>query len=205
MITIDSLLERIIEYNDLPKFQVERALSPILSFYIDNVVALLVKSDSVKMIMPEFPLKEENNQSTNIDYLVIDESKSEIILVELKTNYRANISSVFEHQKKYELVVEKIRNEGASFLKEDVSEILKKSDQKEKYKYLLKYTDKIDSGIRNGRILYIVPEIIKTNPNIKKNLKYTSIFSFSDFPLEINSDENYKKVRKALLRLNGIV
>mgnify|MGYP001447775819 FL=1 len=86
MPTIKELLERIVEYNNLPKFQVERALSPIISFYIANMISKIKNGDEIKLITPEFPLKKENNQSKNIDYLLVNQSKKKLILVELKTD-----------------------------------------------------------------------------------------------------------------------
>lgn len=88
---VNDLMKHIIEGVNIPKVQVERALSPILSLYIESILTSYFNgnseySGSYEMISPEFPLKKENNQSTNIDYLLINRSKKTLVFFELKTD-----------------------------------------------------------------------------------------------------------------------
>ncbi len=206
MLTIKALLKKIVEYNDLPKFQVERAISPMLSFYIEDILSKTYGSDKLELISPEYPLKNKNNQSTNIDYLLINKTKSSVLLVELKTNFRASTSSVLEHQKKYEAVLEKIASAKAGFLVEDIEKIISGTEEKEKYKYLIKRANKINKEICKGEIVYLVPKTVKDkilNDINKKilELKQTNILSFDEIPKTLPNDVNYSELVKALLLL----
>lgn len=202
MLTIKGLLERIVEYNDLPKFQVERALSPIISFYIADMISKIKSGDEIDLIVPEFPLKKENNQSTNIDYLMVNKSKNRLILVELKTNFRANEKDVLEHQSNYEYVLHKLKENKALDLIKDIVKINEKTKEKDKYKYLIEQTEKIDPEICSGEIIYIVPKRIK-DKIMGEKLENTSIVSFAELPSSLNGDdENYKLLHYALQKLN---
>lgn len=88
-----SLLEHIVESRSVPKLQVERAIGPILGFFIEDVAAALLGVDrsNIVLLAPEFPLKkDENRQSNNVDWLIYKKGTTEsiddeIILFELKT------------------------------------------------------------------------------------------------------------------------
>lgn len=207
-LTIKDLLDKIIEYNDLPKFQVERALSPILSFYIEKIISIKSDNDDIELISPEFPLKKkENNQSNNIDYLLVDKTDESIILVELKTNKRASIKDVLEHQSNYEFFINRIESERAGFLFKELELILPKSNQEEKYEYLKEKAKNINKNINKGKIIYFVPDNIRDNirednKKLQKNMRDTVVYGFSDLPDEIGNDSTYKEIYESLLKLN---
>jgi len=73
---VEALMESIIETAMIPKVQIERAVGPILSMFLEDVLTETLRDDPVLsgrlvMICPEFPLKKiGNNQSTNIDWLM---------------------------------------------------------------------------------------------------------------------------------------
>jgi hypothetical protein len=93
------LLHHIVEKGRrTPKVQVERAVGPILGFFLDQAISDLLNNDDdvqpegrlradVVTLATEFPLKkpDPSNQSTNIDWLMYDEANNELLLVELKT------------------------------------------------------------------------------------------------------------------------
>ena len=87
----------------IPKFQVERAIGPVLGFFLDKAISDLIDSKglfgskgSLKSEMvtlaSEFPLIKQSNegkegkQSTNIDWLMFDKTSGELLLLELKTD-----------------------------------------------------------------------------------------------------------------------
>ncbi len=96
-----SLLTHIVEDGRrTPKFQVERAIGPILGFFLPDAISELLNSErhahkkgrlpsNVVMLATEFPLKKlgDSKQSTNIDWLMYDTSNNELLLVELKTEF----------------------------------------------------------------------------------------------------------------------
>lgn len=82
----DALLDHIVEKGRrTPKVQVERAIGPILGFFLEKAVSDLLGSEVITLAA-EFPLKKKKtNQSTNIDWLMYDRTKNELLLIELKT------------------------------------------------------------------------------------------------------------------------
>jgi len=76
-----------------PKAQVERYLSPILAIFLEDILNTKF-GNKYKMIAPEFPIKKGTidlestrpNQSTNIDYLMYNETKKRFTFIELKTD-----------------------------------------------------------------------------------------------------------------------
>ena len=89
---IETLMHHIIEAAMIPKSQVERAVGPILSMFLDVVLTETFRNDqdlsgSLVMVSPEFPLKKIDNwQSTNIDWLMYNTQRQQLLLVELKTS-----------------------------------------------------------------------------------------------------------------------
>ena len=67
-------MKHILEGTKIPKVQVERAINPILSLFLESILEKYLSrpSNSIKLISPEFPLKKEiNNQSTNVDFFYL--------------------------------------------------------------------------------------------------------------------------------------
>lgn len=84
------LMGEILELHQVPKAQVERAVGPMLGMFLPTVLGALVEggvpTGSFETVSPEFPLKRgHNNQSTNIDWLVVRQPLDRVVLVELKT------------------------------------------------------------------------------------------------------------------------
>jgi hypothetical protein len=65
---INELMRHIIDGVNIPKVQVERAVTPVLSLFIESILNKYFEnndeySGEYKLISPEFPLKKDNNQS----------------------------------------------------------------------------------------------------------------------------------------------
>jgi len=99
-IFFEDLLTHIMHGVNTPKFQVERAIGPILGFFLPKAISELLNSErhahrkgripsNVVTLAAEFPLKkpEPSKQSTNIDWLMYDTANKELLLVELKTEF----------------------------------------------------------------------------------------------------------------------
>src|SRR6476659_2192899 len=88
----ETLMDHIMEGVMIPKVQTERAVGPILSMFLAEVLTLTLRDDPVlsgplTLICPEFPLKKpENNASTNVDWLMLNQSRNQLLFVELKTS-----------------------------------------------------------------------------------------------------------------------
>jgi len=78
-----ALFHRLAIHKCYPKFQYERRIDAFLSFFIADLLG--VRAD---LFIPEFPVRahDERRLCTNVDYLIWDESRAEVLLVELKTD-----------------------------------------------------------------------------------------------------------------------
>ena len=155
------------------------------------------------MIAPEFPLKKENRQSTNIDFLVSENAGQRVVLVELKTDFRASARQVLEHQEKYQKVVERVKADTAAFLRDDLNAIYDGSgtSHKDKYRRLRAMADRLSSEISDAEILYLVPHRVKEKIR-DREIPYTKVLAFSEFPPALGADQDYADFRAALQRLN---
>lgn len=149
----------------IPKSQIERAVGPILSMFLDDVLTETFREDqnlsgSLEMISPEFPLKKKDNwQSTNIDWLMYNTERKQLLFVELKTSDTStndNQNSIY-HAKK-----EAILSQGGAFLIEDLVQMRDRSSEFGKYQYILEkkvlpLMDEI-STCHDAKIIYLVPK-----------------------------------------------
>lgn len=141
-LNLDNILNIIVDHGmHLPKYQVERMISPFLEIALPYALTSYYKTNGkelqggmFEMICPEFPLKKEkNNQSTNIDYLMMHtkDNKKTLILIELKTD----ISSIRDNQKDFYQEIED-KNSG-QIMHELINDIIKATKKKTKYQYIL--------------------------------------------------------------------
>ena len=123
---IVTLMAHIMEATMISKAQVERAVGPILSLFLPQVLTATFQEDpelsgEIVMICPEFPLKKTHNrQSTNIDWLMFNKSRKMLLFFELKTSD----TSVNDQQNAiYNERVRQIHASGGEFLVQDVEEL----------------------------------------------------------------------------------
>src|SRR4051794_2891225 len=87
----ETLMDQILESAMIPKVQVERAVGPLLSIFLAPVLSATLRADpalsgELTLLCPEFPLKKDGvNQSTNIDWLLLNPARRQLLFVELKT------------------------------------------------------------------------------------------------------------------------
>ncbi|MFZ1517690.1 MAG: hypothetical protein WAU11_02890 [Ignavibacteriaceae bacterium] len=195
---------RLVNYNRIPKLQIERAISPFLSIFIEDLITNFLKnnhklSGKVEMILPEFPLKKDNNQSTNIDWLLINREKGVLLFVELKT---AASSYKPEQLDIYQVIQKNISDKTAGFLYEDIIQIRDNSNEPNKYNYVLDelkpFTEYLNT-IRDVVVIYIVPT--KT----KKQLSKAEVLTFSEFPKDLPTKYPYEwiQVREFLISIDN--
>ncbi|PWB53904.1 MAG: hypothetical protein C3F13_08340 [Anaerolineales bacterium] len=166
---VETLMDHIMEAAMIPKAQIERAVGPILSMFLEDVLIETLKDDPdlsgpVAMICPEFPLKKSGNrQSTNIDWLMYNTVRRQLLFVELKTSdtsVDADQNAIYHNKQRA------IRSEGGSFLIEDLEQLKGASKEYGKYQYILEkvsqYKDKI-SECHDVKIIYLVPKCVECN------------------------------------------
>jgi len=162
---IESLLDHIMEATMIPKAQVERAVGPILSMFLAEVLTETLADDpnlsgSIAMICPEFPLKKAHNrQSTNIDWLMLNKNRGMLLFVELKTSdtsVNANQHAIYHER------IRQVKAKGGEFLLRDLEALRDASNESGKYQYLLEeriapYRDQIADS-RAASLFYLVPK-----------------------------------------------
>jgi len=191
---------RLVNYNKIPKLQIERAISPFLSIFIEDLLTDFLKgnpklSGKVEMILPEFSLKKENNQPINIDWLLINREKGVLLFTELKTAASSYNPEQFNTYKK---IQDNIRDNSAGFLYEDIIPIRDNSSEPNKYNYVLDELEpfrKTLRFIRDSVIIYIVPS--KT----KRQISQAEVLTFSELPEDLPTKYPYEwaQVRNFLI------
>lgn len=206
-IFVNDLMQHIINGVKIPKVQVERAINPILSLFIESILNEFFKVDKnypglFKLVSPEFPLKKSNNQSTNIDYLLVNHSQKVIVFFELKTD----VSSLdVDQMNRYLAYKNEIANSSSNILRENLEKIRRASSKSSKYDYVI---SRFNSGIPNPKeilkviIIYLVPNAIKNQIIKKTGIDY--VWDYNDLPMVIGHKyaDYWTIVRDNLLELD---
>jgi hypothetical protein len=161
---IGAMMDHIMEGMMIPKVQIERVVGPILSMFLEDVLTETLRQDPLMsgrltMICPEFPFKKDGSrQSTNIDWLMYNPDRRQLVFLELKT---ADSSVDLEQSAIYHARQTEVRRAGGSFLIEDLKELRDASGEHGKYSYII---DKkvapnaaAIAACRDAVILYLVP------------------------------------------------
>jgi len=165
---IEALMDHIMEGVMIPKVQIERAVGPILSMFLADVLTETLRDDpalsgSIVMICPEFPLKKaDNKQSTNIDWLMYNKERQQLLFVELKTS---DTSFDTGQNVIYRAIQDAVRSDGGSFLMEDLEQLTNASTEAGKYRYILEkrlslFKTEI-TACRDARIIYLIPKSVE--------------------------------------------
>lgn len=157
---LTKLLSELTHLNKVPKFQLERAVSPLLGIFILDIINNAYNSNC-SISIPEFPLKKSvGNQSSNVDWLLIDKKLEKIFLVELKTDK----FSFDERQLNVYLKIKNDLPDSVNLLFSNIAKIKEFSNRPDKYQELLNYLED-DMGfinsIHNLEIVYIIPSSIE--------------------------------------------
>jgi hypothetical protein len=162
---VEAIMDHIMEGAMIPKVQIERAVGPILSMFLADVLTETLRDDpalsgSIVMICPEFPLKKaDNKQSTNIDWLMYNKERQQLLFVELKTS---DTSFDTGQNVIYRAIQDAVRSEGGSFLMEDLEQLMNASTEAGKYRYILEKRLSLFKAeittCRDARIIYLIPK-----------------------------------------------
>lgn len=203
---LETLMESIMETMMIPKVQVERVVGPILSMFLADVLTETLRDDpllsgKIVMICPEFPLKKsDNNQSTNIDWLMYNSDRKQLLFIELKTtdsSFKASQNSIYLAKQ------DVIRRKGGSFLVEDIVRFRDASGESGKYQYILetkvsKFKTEI-AECHDARLIYLVPKsaehLVKSADRI---LNFRKLSNFINGPFA----EEWKLIQCRLIALD---
>lgn len=164
-ISIENILELIVtKGSHIPKYQVERILSPFLQLVLPDALTNYYhkkggdySKGAFEMICPEFPILKEggSKQSTNIDYLMYHEYQGDrtAIFIELKTD----LVSLGTEQRDIYL---KLSKKNPKWLVDNLKVIRDNSNRKAKYDYLINENadEVLKCDKKNGiKTIYIFP------------------------------------------------
>jgi hypothetical protein len=210
----DALMTHIMEGMYIPKVQIERVIGPVFGMFCERAISHVMDGDDIVTLCPEFPLRKETaakpgtNQSTNVDWLLYNRTKAELIFLELKT---ADTSFDEQQANIYAALSNKIKEGNASFLLEDVEKIKGASTEYGKYAYLIqRIADTLPghmtafAGCQSVRVVYLVPEV--TVKAESERYPYFDWFSFKDLPEDLGPEFLYnaqwRSLRNKLLELD---
>ncbi len=87
---LHDILDKLVEFKALPKYQFERRVDIFLVPFLPRILEKTLKVEGpIELVVPEFPLKRDDDyMSRNADYLLYDgtQGKERWILFELKTD-----------------------------------------------------------------------------------------------------------------------
>lgn len=211
-----ALMQHLMQGTMIPKVQVERSIGPIIGFFLADALATKLHSDVV-MLCPEFPIqKADNNQSTNIDWLMLDLDKQELLLVELKTTdttFRPEQAAIY-----LDLQSKIARVESAEFLLDDLDAIGAASQERGKYQNVRNllaqgFGSSDDAQLREAldhckraKVIYLAPQVSKPVDWPTGEAGWTWM-SFSDLPEALEAHdhaEQWPAVRNSLLSLDAL-
>lgn len=204
------LMERIVESHQIPKVQVERVVSPILSMFVaDALTKKFANNDSLRgkyeLVCMEFPLKKpENSQSTNIDFLLVNTTTLSIVFLEIKTDSRSIDRNQLEI---YLKLRDEVKEFGGGFLLRNLSEIAGRSARGNKYLFLQNMIAPYKRTIIDSselKIIYLVPKVLKSRLVAENNID--AVFSFMDLPDNIDGDlaEEWCIIKESLVKLESM-
>lgn len=201
------LMDRILESHQIPKVQVERVVSPVLSLFIADVLTKTFENHEAlrgkyELVCMEFPLKKpENSQSTNIDFLLVNQTTSSTVFLEIKTDSESLDRIQLEI---YTKLKEEVKEFGGGFLLRNLNEIANHSARGSKYSFLQKMIEphkKTIVGSSDLQIIYLVPHDLKLKL-IAEN-RIDAVLAFTDLPAQIDGElkEEWSIIRESLVKM----
>lgn len=211
---IHQLMVHILEGNQIPKVQLERVVGPILGFFLAEVLTTTLQKDEgfsgqYRMLCPEFPLlKPVGRQSSNIDWLLYNETRQELVFLELKT---ASGSFCAKQAVTYLEKRLQVLDQGAGFLAEDLKKIEKASLAADKYAFVQKMlAERFPGGLealkacRKAQVMYLVPATALQQEACHFN-RMDKVLTFSELADQIDDPfaSEWYTICHALRQLDG--
>ena len=149
--TICDVFDRLDKWRHFPNYQLERRADIYFAMFLPDVLGKCCGTSINPIIIPEFPLKKDNNQSKNPDYFALSADCKRAFLIELKTD----IGSVDHEQITY------LSNASGKELRDilcDLKSIIKATDKESRKKYFFLFQklaelDLIDLSDRRAKCL----------------------------------------------------
>ena len=176
--TIDDLFNILDERRHLPKYKLELRASPFFELFLLEVLNAHYKPLAFNpIVIPEFPLKKDNNyQSTNVDFFAVSDDYERAFLIELKTDMGYLVPAQAQR-------LQHAASRDISVLLSDLNSIANASQAKRKYSRLQKTLENLKVSQLKAdlkpEIIYILPSF----PNLTRRpyLSRTEIITFEQF------------------------
>ncbi|MFG5779070.1 hypothetical protein ACFIQF_18550 [Comamonas sp. J-3] len=213
----EALVAHLIDGAMIPKVQVERSIGPVLGFFMADVLTTLLDNGSVVMLSPEFPIRKLGNmQSTNIDWLMLNLTTNELLLVELKTTdttFRAEQAAIYEE------LQARIQAESAEFLLTELMEIGNASQERGKYQrvrqlmieaYGVQDEEQLSAKLRacrSSQVIYLAPKVMSRPDSWTVGRDNWQWLSFGDLPGTLAEGayaDQWPALHKQLLMLDAM-
>jgi hypothetical protein len=203
----EKLVEKLNSDYNVPRFQHERVLSPILGFYLEGIIEKYL-SKKYELITVEFPIlkrmietkeeaekaveaaeeegedeEEENELYICIDYLLVNKENETALLVELKTDCPKKKDKFFTQADNYKKILKKIE-EGEkliNFVPKDFKKKITKSISKKRERYNNQREKILGLGkikIKEIEIMYIAPKSVIDLIKDKDFIKHKITFGY---------------------------
>lgn len=203
------LMKRIVESHQIPKVQVERVVTPILSLFIADILTKKFETNELlkgkyEFVSMEFPIKKEDNYgSINVDFLLFNTTTLSMVFLEIKTDSKSWDGFQFE---KYLIVRDEVKKYGSGFLLRNLDLIERRSSRSDKYKILQKSISSFEDLMVKSvdlKLLYLGPKKLKSKLINDGRLDF--VMTFSELPDKIDGDlkEEWLIVREALIKLDS--
>jgi predicted sulfurtransferase len=205
---LEKYIKQLIKFCKVPKFQNERAISILLSMYLEEIVKQYT-GEYYTLVTIELPYADkDSNRSNNIDYFMLNETKGNALLIELKTEEQGSNAHFSAQIEKYRNVYEanKKANNFVELIKKSLN-AKRNRLHKIKYKRQQELIGTSIEKIKNIDFLYIAPDHIidifegELNKNDYSFIKYKLRFSY--IIEKINIDDNFETVKGYIKELNS--
>jgi len=148
------VLRSLVDFKSVPKYQFERRIDAFIAVFLPDILDALI-GGTHELVTPEFPLKKAiNNQSTNVDYLLLRRSPAGVrwVFFELKTD-----AGSFKHEQlaTYRSAVQR----GTAALLRDLDQIVAATAAGWKYANLSERL-RPHRGARGIDIVYLAPQSV---------------------------------------------
>ena len=171
--SIVSLVTSLKVNRTIPKYQFGRASEPLLALFLGEALEH-AGFGPLEYVVPEFPLKKENNQSTNIDH-AFKLGGAGWLLVEVKTDaVKPRPAQVQCYEKHAERPI--------SELIKNLTAIHDASRKKAKYRSLIERVDRMEPHTGNAIFLFVSPHTSDPFKGAGLRMRWLSLHSlFADF------------------------
>lgn len=138
MSELGAVLELLDRWRHFPSYQLERRADVFFALYLPGIVEHAMGVEVDPRVIPEFPIKrEDNNQSTKVDYFLLSRDRTRAFLVEFKTEMESR-------RVEQDAYLELARARGLNVLLSHMSKMAAASAQKAKYVHLLEALEELE-------------------------------------------------------------